>query len=243
MAIANALRSGPRVQRQSDIAYRSLRDALIRCQFPPGEEISEAALAERLALGKVAVREALVRLSQEGLVQPIPRVGYRVTAVTFKDILDIFEMRAIIEPAAARLACGKVSEAVLREADDAWRRAHDSAEGCAQAGGLESNKAFHLAIARATGNERLINMLARVLDETDRLIYLGLPIAFERAEVQEGHGPIIEALVRGAEEEAMRAAARHVDIARAIVVDAVVSTPSVLDVEIPLQRPALERHS
>ena len=243
MAIVNVLRGGPRTQRQSDIAYQSLRDALIRCRFPPGKEISEAVLAQQLALGKAAVRVALVRLSQEGLVQSIPRVGYRVTAITFKDILELFELRAIIEPATARLACGKVSEALLREADDGWRRAHRSAEGCAEAGGLESNKAFHLAIARATGNERLVNTLARVLDETDRLIYLGLPIAFECAELQEGHGPIIEALVRGTEEEATRAATRHVDIARAIVVDAVVSTPSVLDVEIPLQHPHLERRS
>lgn len=243
MAIVNTLRGGTRAQRQSDIAYQSLRDALIRCRLPPGEEISESGLVEQLALGKAAVRVALVRLSQEGLVQPIPRVGYRVAAVTFKDILELFDLRAIIEPATARLACGKVSEALLREADDAWRQAHRCAEGCAEAGGLESNKAFHLAIARATGNERLVSMLARVLDETDRLIYLGLPIAFERAEVQEGHEPVIEALVRGTEEEAARAVARHVDIARTIVVDAVVSTPSVLDVEIPLQRPLSGRHS
>ena len=139
VAIESVLRGGPPAQRQSDVAYRSLRDALIRCRLAPGEEISEALLADRLSLGKAAVRVALVRLSQEGLVQPIPRVGYRVTAITLKDILELFEMRAIIEPATARLAWGKVSEEELRRADGAWQRAHRSAEGRAGADGLDSN--------------------------------------------------------------------------------------------------------
>lgn len=219
-------------RRQSDLAYEKIRGVIIRCNLAPGAEVSEGGLASSLGFGKAAVRAALMRLSQEGLVQVIPRRGYVVTAITLKDILEVFELRMILEPATARLAAGKVDAQKLTEIDARWSEGYHEPGADVDDAALLANKEFHLTIARATGNARLVQMESRVLDETDRLIYLGLPLANERSEIQEGHKPLIDALLRGAPAEAETAAAKHVGAAKAIAVEAVMSLPSIMQTAI-----------
>jgi DNA-binding GntR family transcriptional regulator len=222
--------------RQSDRAHREIRSEVIRCQLAPGTEVSEASLALRLGFGKAAVRAALMRLCQEGLAQVVPRRGYFITPITLKDVLEIFELRMVLEPAIARLATGKVNESELVEADLRWAQSYAASDRYMGDSALQGNKDFHLTIAQATGNVRLVKIQARVLDETDRLIYLGLPIANDRSEIQEGHKPLIEALASGDTTAAERAAAKHVERAKAIVIDAIMSSPSILRAELTVQR-------
>jgi DNA-binding GntR family transcriptional regulator len=226
----------PEKHRQSDLAYTRIRGEIIRCQLAPGAEVSETGLAKRLAFGKAAVRAALMRLCQEGLVLVIPRRGYVITPITVKDILEVFELRRIVEPAIARLSVGKVDRTVLVEADTRWSEGYAASGTYVEDSALQANKDFHLAIAQATGNARLVQMQARILDETDRLIYLGLPIAGERSEIQEGHKSLIEALARGDPVGTELAAIRHVEVAKAIVVDAVMSSSTIMHTAIAVQR-------
>lgn len=226
----------PDLSRQSDLAHRKIRSEVIRCQLAPGTEVSEAGLASRLGFGKAAVRAALMRLCQEGLVQVIPRRGYLITPITVKDVLEIFESRMALEPAIARLAAGRVNESELVRADLRWAQSYAASDRYVDDSALQGNKNFHLQIAEATGNVRLVQMQARILDETDRLIYLGLPIANDRSEIQEGHKSLIKALASGDSAAAELEAARHVEIAKAIVLDAVMSSPSIMRAELAVQR-------
>src|SRR5262245_30742257 len=86
----------------SDRAYERIRHDVISCQLAPGTEISETQLCTQYKLGKAPVRMALNRLAHDGLVRAIPRRGYRVAEVTLKDIHDVFELRLMLEPVAAR---------------------------------------------------------------------------------------------------------------------------------------------
>jgi len=88
----------------TDRAYERIKHDIICCIIAPGTEISEAQLCAQYKLGKAPVRMALSRLAHDGLVRAIPRRGYMVTAITLKDIQDIFELRLMLEPAAARMA-------------------------------------------------------------------------------------------------------------------------------------------
>src|ERR671926_456781 len=99
-------------------AYEQLRRDIISCSIPPGTEISEAQLCSQYDLGKAAVRVALTRLAHDGLVRAIPRRGYMVVPVTLQDIQDVFELRLMLEPAAARLAAGKVNTQRLKSYDE-----------------------------------------------------------------------------------------------------------------------------
>jgi hypothetical protein len=98
----------------SERAYERVKHDIICCLFAPGSEISEAQLCAQYKLGKAPVRMALSRLAHDGLVRAIPRRGYMVTPVTLKDIQDVFELRLLLEPPAARLAASPVFEAGVR---------------------------------------------------------------------------------------------------------------------------------
>ncbi|HET7160927.1 MAG TPA: GntR family transcriptional regulator, partial [Burkholderiales bacterium] len=95
-------------------AYERLRRDIINCTLMPGSEVSENALATDYKLDKAHVRVALTQLTHDGLVSPIPRRGHRVTPITLKDIQDIFELRLMLEPVAARMAAGKVKTQRLK---------------------------------------------------------------------------------------------------------------------------------
>ena len=102
---------------QTDIAYQILHAALLGCTIAPGEEVSEAGLAKRFNIGKGAVRLALARLRQQGLVTVMARRGYRVAPITLRKVRDVFEMLRILEPIAARRAAGLVDADRLHQLD------------------------------------------------------------------------------------------------------------------------------
>ena len=100
----------PAIPLLTDRAYERIKHDIITCAIAPGTEISEPQLCAHYRLGKAPVRMALIRLAHDGLVRAIPRRGYMVTPVTLKDIHDVFELRLMLEPAAARMAAGKVDD-------------------------------------------------------------------------------------------------------------------------------------
>jgi len=95
-------------------AYRRLREAIASGQFHPNERLVEASVATRLGVGRTAVRAALVRLDQEGLVTLEPNRGARVRLISDREALEIEEVRATLEAMLARRAATRVTPANLR---------------------------------------------------------------------------------------------------------------------------------
>jgi len=235
----------PAGQSLSQRAYARIKDDIITCKLAPGVEVSESLLSQRCGLGKAPVRAALARLSQEGLVRAAPRRGYEIAAITLRDINDLFDLRMALESLAARLASGRIAEERLVALDKAWSEGYPGE--AADASYLRANKAFHTAIADASGNARLAAILSQIHDQADRLIYLGLPLADERDEIRQGHKPLIDALVKGDAEAAGRIAAAHVLAAKAIRIDTVMANSTLLETSIrvdtrddPRRRPRAE---
>src|SRR3954465_7935568 len=131
-------------------AYERLRRDIISCAIAPGSEISEQQLATQYKLGKAAVRVALTKLAHGGLVRAIPRRGYMVMPVTLKDIHDVFELRLMLEPSAARMAAGKVNPQRLKTLDEICREGFEPGDAKSTTRFLDANKAFHVEIAKAT---------------------------------------------------------------------------------------------
>lgn len=219
----------------SDRAYERIRHHIITCAIAPGAEISEAQLCLQYKLGKAPVRMALLRLAQEGLVRAIPRRGYRVTPVTLKDIHDIFELRLMLEPAAARMAAGHVDGQRLRALDEEVRAAYQPDDAKSIARFLEANREFHVAIARATGNGRLAEVIERLLDEMTRLLHLGLRSRNRSPDSQHGHRLLIKALVRGDGPAAERICREQIEAARSMVLSAILTNSALLNFAIPAE--------
>lgn len=198
--------------RQSDAAFTRIKSAIVACRLAPGSTFSEVALSARFGLGRAAARAALTRLAQLGLVIPVARHGHTVAPITAQSVHELFELRLALEPRAARLAAGRIDAATLRRLNRSPRGAHSPTDRLSF---LASNRAFHRAIASATGNSRLVAVLDAIADEGERLVHLGLFGAgaadTDRAGADHGHEAILAALERGDADAAEAAMREHIE--------------------------------
>ncbi len=185
-----------RVETQTEDAYRRLKAAIIRGQLPERSFLSEADLCQQFSIGRTPLREACNRLHHERLLEVVPRRGYLVTELNFRDVRDFFEARMLLETMAVQLAAERAHPADLAQMEDVLRRAHTSA-GTPDAPEriIRLNTEFHTVIARATQNSELMRLLIGVLEKRERLAYVEhrynryRVVDFERA-----HSPILEAI-------------------------------------------------
>ena len=197
-------------------AYLLIKADIIQCRLKPGSEVSEAILAKRYNFGKAPIRAALSKLSQDGLVVPRSRRGYVVVPITTKYVQETYELRMILEPAAARAAVGNVDIANLRKLCTAIRYPDDPA-GTLEF--LETHHAFHVAIARMSGNERLAQIVSSLLTDMARLIHLTefspdrdtQALILDQELQMEQHMSIVEALSVGDPELAETAVRKHIE--------------------------------
>lgn len=221
----------------SDRAYERIRHDIISCVLAPGREISETRLCSQYRIGKAPVRMALNRLAHDGLVRAIPRRGYRVAPITVKDVHDVFELRLMLEPAAARMAAGKVGAQRMRALDEVARSSYQPGDPRSTSRFLEASKAFHVAIARATGNARLAEAIERLLDDMTRLLHLGLGLRDRSQELSRAHRALVKALARGDGDAAERICREQIETARTMVLSAILASGSVMNLAIEAEGP------
>jgi DNA-binding GntR family transcriptional regulator len=218
--------------RQSDAAFDAVHRAIVRCELMPGVHVSEAEIETRFGLKRAATRAALERLAAKGLVRPMHRQGYQVKPITLRDINELYQIREIIELATVRMAAGKVDEEGLRRLDQACSGSYEPGDRDSEDRFLQANTEFHLVVAQASGNERLVEMLANVLSEMERLFHLGLALRDRTNEMRHEHESLIAALTAGDSKGAETVARMELISSRAMVLDALMSSSSLLDVNI-----------
>jgi DNA-binding GntR family transcriptional regulator len=147
-----------------DKAYNAIKSAILSLKLRPGDPLVESELAQQLGISKTPVRDALLELEREGFVTKILFKGTYVTEVTLKDIREIFQLRAVLEGLAARLATPLFS---LQELDQITENL-TAAEAALAEGKLalcsERVKTLHDAIINKAENQRL-NLITRNLDD------------------------------------------------------------------------------
>lgn len=205
-------------------AYDLLRREIVSCRIMPGARFTEPEMMDRFQLGKASLRIALQRLTESGLVASIPRHGYRVAPVTVKDVDEVFALRVVLEPLAARLAAGRVNRAHLERLERACRGQMPGDVGNQIDFFLEANRSFHMAIAAASGNGRLCRALSGLLDEMTRLVALGFGVQRVRPNIENDHTLMIEHLVAGDADAAEEVARRHVETFRVMVMEKVLAS-------------------
>lgn len=204
-------------------AYDILRREIVAARIPPGARLTEPELTARYGIGKASLRVALGRLRQEGFVTSIPRQGYLVAPVTLRDVEEVFALRLALEPLAARLAAGRVDRARLEALERACRTPIAGDIPAQIDGFLNANRAFHIAIAEAAGNRRLLRALSELMDEMTRLVALGFGAEGARPNIEHDHRGLIEHLARGDGDAAEALARRHVETFRDMTLAKVVA--------------------
>lgn len=175
-------------------AARALRREILACRLAPGETVSETLMIDRLAFGRAAVRAALARLAEEGLVTAVPRRGWVVSVVTIRDIHEVFDLRLMLEPEAARRAAGSAALDRLRRLDDVCAQGYRPEDPDSALDFLTVNRDFHVAVAELAGNQRLARQIGRLLDESTRMLVLGLSTRDRTGEMAHEHRALIDAM-------------------------------------------------
>lgn len=159
----------------SSRVYRKLRDEILRVELTPGTSLDEVSLSERFDLSRSPIREALVRLSGEGLVQILPNRSIVVTPMEFDKMPEFLDALDLLQRVVTRFAAIHRSEAEL-EKIKATQAAFEAEAGNAIATGdcismIEQNFEFHMAIAMACRNSYFADSYRRLLQEGRRLLY------------------------------------------------------------------------
>lgn len=194
MSLLTPIEAPPSLTEQ---AVAALRRDILSTRLAPGETISEAGAAQRLEMGKAPIRAALARLAEDGLVQAVPRRGWMVSLVTIRDIHEVFDLRLLLEPEAARRAAGRVDTTMLARLDAVCAEGYDCADAESAMGYLDANKRFHVAIAELAGNGRIARQIDRLLDESTRMLVLGLRRRDRTMEMAHEHHELVERLALG----------------------------------------------
>lgn len=224
--------SAAEVFRQSDYAWEAIRRAIACCELMPGTTVSESELEKRFGLKRAATRTALERLAVHGLVRPLHRRGYQIKPITLRDVNDLYQLREIVERAVVRIAAGRVDEASLRRLDKVCSESYTPFDRDSEEKFLRANSEFHMLIAVATGNERLTSTVRNILNEMERIFHFGLAARNRTEEMRHEHEALIVALAKGDVTEAERAICEELSSSKAMVLDALMSSASLLDVNI-----------
>ena len=192
--------------------YEQLRFAIVNLDLPPGSPLDEVRLSQQFALSRTPVREALVRLSADGLVTTLPNRSTVVAPIDFEKLPVYFEALTLMYRVTTRAAAQRRTPAHIAAMRKAQAQYVEAVERNDAVGMISTNRDFHLAIAAAGGNSYFTNWFSRLLDEGRRLLRLYYYASFDdhlpRKYVDE-HEAMIRAIEKGDAERGDELAALH----------------------------------
>lgn len=194
--------------------YAILKREILTCQIAPGAALYEGQLAERLEVSKTPVRDALGMLAHEGFVEVQPRQGYRVSDITLADVQEVFQMRMLLEPAAAELAAERANAEQLKRLQELAEQSYVYGELTTYEEFVVKNREFHVVLAEASGNGRLAAMLRNLFEEMQRLFLFGLDIRDSAEEQIAEHRELVDALLKGNHHLARDIATQQIETSR-----------------------------
>ncbi|MFC5863218.1 GntR family transcriptional regulator [Acidicapsa dinghuensis] len=216
-------------------AYESLRADLLACRILPGNRLKIQDLCTRFSVSLGAVREALSRLTSEGLVIAEPQRGFRAAPISAADLTDLTMVRVEIETLCLRRAIAfgdvdwearlvaaahRLSRTPERDTNDPARSNEDWAE---------AHSAFHLALVDGCESPWLLHLHALLYAQSERYRRLSVPFAAKGRNVDEEHQAIVTATLARDAENATRLLAAHLEATTHILLNATVDGRKLLD--------------
>lgn len=201
-------------------AYDEIARRINTLAFKPGDFLSEAHIVQTLGIGRMPVREALSQLAVEGIVEVVPRKGVIVKPVSLHEVIEIIEVRLMLEVRSAGLA----AERATREELEAMAALLEESQGLIGPRDLEGSmnldRRFHALIATATRSRTLADILRGLHNKLLRFWFLSLAEHQHLQRVHDEHGSIAAAIARGDAEAARQAMLAHIEAFRTNIVRA-----------------------
>ena len=196
--------------RLADFVYRQIFDAVVLGRIAPGERLVQEVLAEEMDVSRTPVREALLRLEAEGIIEASDRGGFMVRSLDLDEVRATYELRAAVEGYAARLVAERGDEELI----GLIRKAIvEAAGGAASAGeGYELNRRVHRSIVEATGNPMFLDSVDSIWGrgQAFRMFARMHAADLHFLNADPSHEDVLEAIERGDGRAAQEAMTAHI---------------------------------
>jgi DNA-binding GntR family transcriptional regulator len=181
--------------RIGNLAYQAIRDAILSGELGHGARLNQDDLAKRLGVSRAPVRDALNRLEAEGLVHTLSRGGGMVVAaVSEQEMVDIYELRAILDSASTRLACQRMTVEDLARLAEIVAETERVTRDKDQEAVVRSHAAFHQFLYVASGNAELLRVARNLWDRSYRFRVMALGDEEHAGQGLAQHAAILAAL-------------------------------------------------
>jgi DNA-binding GntR family transcriptional regulator len=197
--------------------YAILREEILRMQLSPGAPLDEVSLSERFGLSRSPIREALVRLSSEGLVVILPNRSTIVTPIDFEGLPHYLDALDLLQRAVTRLAALRRTEVdlkkILAAAEDCDQKVQETIATSDSLPMIQANHRFHMTVARSGKNAYYTSFYKRLLDEGRRMLHIHFQYKLLSPEgvrsIAADHGEIVDAIRARDPERAEQMAHAH----------------------------------
>ncbi len=198
-------------------SYDALREAIVRGKIAPNARLIESDISSTFEMSRGAVRTALIRLEQEGLVVREPHRGARVRAVSDEEAVEILQARAVLEGLAVRLAAERIDDAGRARLQACLDRQRELLEAGDLLGASDANADLHATLLELSGHATAVRLIDALNSQTVRYQYRTILIPGRSAASVAEHAAIVGAVVAGRPEEAESAMRTHLfNVAQAV---------------------------
>ncbi len=178
-------------------AYEQLKRRIIANELPPGAQFLEEELASMLGMSRTPIREAAIRLEQEGFLEIVPRRGVTIARLSKRAIREINEVLECLEiQAAERLAARRVPPEEMKLLEDAIARMDEALESEDIRDWAQADYSFHCLLIELCGNQHLSEVARNFLDKAHRFRLLTLPFRQRPVYSNVNHAAVVEAVRR-----------------------------------------------
>ncbi len=196
-----------------DVVFENLRTAILDGNLKAGQRLMEVQLAEQLGVSRTPIREAIRKLELEGLVIMLPRKGAYVADISFKDLIDVLEIRASLEGLAAYLAAERRNDDEVIELEKLAKEFEDCVKNTDIEGLLKKDIEFHEKIFMMANNQRLYQIITSLWEQVHRFRVTYVSNYEASLSLVDEHNRIVEAIKLGDVEMAKKYATEHIEIA------------------------------
>lgn len=204
-----------------DVVFNTLRDAILMGKLVPGERLMENQLAEKLGVSRTPIREALRMLELENLVELVPRKGAQVLDMTEKDIIDVLEIREVLESLGTSLACKKMNPEQLLKLKEVERQFEQACADKDVEAVVDMDEEFHNIIFSSTENVKLIQLFNNLRIQLYRYRMAHVKLTSSITTIITHHRSIISAIENRRPEDGAKAAQDHIRYHTEFIVNAV----------------------
>jgi DNA-binding GntR family transcriptional regulator len=167
-----------------EMAFQSIKGAILAQKLIPGRIYNEKRLAEELGISKTPVREALLDLCHKGFVRFIQRRGIQINVLTKKEIKDLYEVRRELEIAIIRNVALKLTDEDLKKIEMIYEKGKEAIAANDRLGYLRNDREFHNFFANLTENRYMISSIENIRDLAD---WMGFKVLFRPDLMSERH--------------------------------------------------------